>query len=173
MLRDLQDDGHEMGCHTLNHISPRDYVDTHTVEEFIVEEIDPALEVMDLEGLEHSSFSYPWGNDTHALNAGLLDRFDILRDSGTIADTDHIFHKWRGQRHINAAAVDDGMAPLEDIEAAMDMAVEDETALMLYAHKIAEESSSVHIDPDALEAILAAAEERGLAFHTLSYLVAE
>ncbi len=178
LLRELQDDGHEMGCHTLNHVDAIDYVHESSVEAYVDEQILPALEIMDREGLAHRSFSYPYGHYTRETNRALLEHFDILRGSGRIGDLGDIFHSWRGETFVNAASVDLGAVDLEATAEAMDLAREREDALMLYAHKIIE-SEDVY-DPDTpsittegLADVLQLATDRGLPLHTMSYLVAE
>jgi peptidoglycan-N-acetylglucosamine deacetylase len=176
LLRQLQDEGHEMGCHTLDHVDVVEYVDSASTDALIDDQILPALEIMDREDLGHRSFSYPYGRYTGETNDALADHFDILRGIGRADDPREIFHTWRGETFVHAASVDLGTVDLDDLAVAMDMAVEDGNALLLYAHKIIETEEDYAPETPSiltgdLATVLQMATDRDLPFHTLSYLV--
>jgi len=169
MLRDLEGDGHEIGCHSLTHVDPREFLAEHTVEEYVDAEITPALELMAAAGFEPTSFSYPWGGRSGELDVALWEQFEILRGSGGIGSDG--LYDYAGDPLVFGARVDDGYATIDEVEEAMRRARGDGSALVLYTHRVLEESEASHIKPDDLEELLARATELDLPLKTLSELV--
>ncbi len=171
-LQELQSDGHEIGCHTLTHVRPREFVAEHGMQTFIDEQILPALAAMREKGLEPRSFSYPQGNRSDQTDQVLLNYFDFLRTSGYLTPQykDRVFHRWTRERLTFAANVDEGKFAWEDLMLAMDEAQREGVVLVVYAHEIAAESEQLHIKPENLEALMVEAQKRGLHFYTLPEL---
>ncbi len=169
-LRTLEDRGHEVGHHGLLHRNPTDYLADHTVDEYIADEIVPATELMAGDGFFPTAFAYPWGGQTAALDEALSEHFEILRGSGRLSSPDRILHHWDGQAVINGGRLDTGYAPLDELVAAMDRAVAEDAALVVYAHRIFDEGDGSHITPSELEQVLILAAERGMTFSTISDL---
>ena len=78
-LLKLQKEGHEIAGHTLNHINAVDFLKIHSINKYMNQEIDPMLKLMKFYGLNVSSFAYPYGGRTQALDAALLKKFKIIR----------------------------------------------------------------------------------------------
>lgn len=78
-LLELQKEGHEIAGHTLNHINAADFLRVHTMREYMRQEIDPMMSLMNFYGLKVSSFAYPYGGRTQKLDTALLKRFKIVR----------------------------------------------------------------------------------------------
>jgi peptidoglycan-N-acetylglucosamine deacetylase len=169
-LRQAEERGHEVGHHGLLHRNPTDYLADHTLDEYIADEIVPATELMAADGFFPTAFAYPWGGQTAALDDALGEHFEILRGSGRLSSPDRILHHWDGQSVIQGGRLDTGYAPLDELVAAMDRAVAEDAALVVYAHRIFDEGDGSHITPSELEQVLALATERGMAFCTVSDL---
>lgn len=172
-LHDLEDDGHEIGCHSLTHADPLAYLETHSVDEYIAEEIEPAIELMEVEGFHPTSFTFPWDGQTDELVDGLLGYFEILRGSGHLEGPQDFYYKPIDGRLIGGARLDEGWWTEDQLDAALRRADRNGSVLVVYAHRILEESDKSHITPDSLETALAMIEERDLPFATLSELVVE
>ncbi|WP_269225774.1 polysaccharide deacetylase family protein [Flavobacterium eburneipallidum] len=78
-LLELQNEGHEIGGHGLNHLNAADYTRVHTINEYMKDEINPMLHLMHFYGLKVSSFAYPYGGRTQKLDAALLKKFKVVR----------------------------------------------------------------------------------------------
>lgn len=78
-LLELQKEGNEIAGHTLNHINAVDFLRVHTINEYINQEIDPMLNLMNFYDLKVTSFAYPYGGRTKKLDAALLKKFKIIR----------------------------------------------------------------------------------------------
>ena len=78
-LLQLQKEGHEIGGHGLQHLNAADFIRVHTIEEYLDQEINPMMGLMDFYGLEINSFAYPYGGRTKKLDAALLDKFKMVR----------------------------------------------------------------------------------------------
>ena len=169
-LHALASRGHEIGHHSLTHENPNDFLDDHTVDEYVQQEIVTATELMEGYGFTPTSFAYPWGGQSGALDAALSEHFDILRGSARVDDLDRILHYWDGQDVIKGGRLDSGYAPVDELITAMDLAVDEEAALVLYAHRIFDEGEGSHITPAELEQMLELATDRGMSFATISEL---
>jgi peptidoglycan/xylan/chitin deacetylase (PgdA/CDA1 family) len=78
-LREMQKEGHEIAGHTYNHVNAVDYLRVYTIREYLNNEIDPMLRLMNFYGLDVSTFAYPYGGRTKKLDAALLKKFKIIR----------------------------------------------------------------------------------------------
>lgn len=78
-LLELQKEGHEIAGHGLNHYNAADFTRVHTIREYMHQEINPMLDLMNFYGLKVTSFAYPYGGRTKKLDAALLKKFKIIR----------------------------------------------------------------------------------------------
>ena len=78
-LLELQKEGHEIAGHGLNHYNAADFIRVHTISEYMRQEINPMLDLMNFYGLKVTSFAYPYGGRTKKLDAALLKKFKIIR----------------------------------------------------------------------------------------------
>ena len=78
-LLELQKEGHEIAGHGLNHYNAADFIRVHTISEYMNQEINPMLDLMNFYGLKVTSFAYPYGGRTKKLDAALLKKFKIIR----------------------------------------------------------------------------------------------
>lgn len=78
-LLELQKEGHEIAGHGLNHYNAADFIRIHTISEYMNQEINPMLDLMNFYGLKITSFAYPYGGRTKKLDTALLKKFKIVR----------------------------------------------------------------------------------------------
>ena len=78
-LLKLQKEGHEIAGHSLHHFNAVDFIFNHTIDEYLNQEINPMLDLMNFYGLKVSSFAYPYGGRNTKLDAALLEKFKIIR----------------------------------------------------------------------------------------------
>lgn len=78
-LRELQKEGHEIAGHSLNHYNAVDFICDRTIEEYLDQEINPMVDLMNFYGFKVTSFVYPFGSRNKKLDSALLKKFDIIR----------------------------------------------------------------------------------------------
>jgi len=83
MLAELQDDGHNIGFHGLDHMRAGEAVNKLGCEGYLQSDIFPGLKAMETRGFRPQHFCYPRGNRTDSSDRCLLDIFRTLRAGGT------------------------------------------------------------------------------------------
>ena len=78
-LKKLQEYGHEIGSHSYNHTSARDYARDYGIDAYLENEIYPLNELMAEDGFTLTSFAYPFGHRNVQTDAALLNEFKIIR----------------------------------------------------------------------------------------------
>jgi peptidoglycan/xylan/chitin deacetylase (PgdA/CDA1 family) len=86
-LLQLQKEGHEIAGHGLHHYKAGPYLLDHTIDDYMHEEIDPMMGLMNFYGLKVTSFAYPYGSRTRPLDAALLKKFKIIRGRAFCEET--------------------------------------------------------------------------------------
>lgn len=82
LLRKLHADGHEIGCHTYTHCRLPKFLQNQTIEDYLTQEIDPAIAALKDLGFEARSFSYPYFKHRDDVTEELLKRFEVVRTNG-------------------------------------------------------------------------------------------
>ncbi len=178
-LKHLRKKGHTIGCHSLRHRKAAEFIVEHSMEEYLAQEIVPALDAMKQHGFEPMCFAYPNSNRNTVTDTALFAYFDYMRGGGSqsgveMKDNSLLFtpiaNVYAKMTLLGASchphSLDDDI--LKQTFAAMDRAKQNNEILVLYAHDIREnhtEGPKNYITPDALEAILKYAEEIGLKFY--------
>lgn len=78
-LLQLQTEGHEIAGHSYNHFNAVNFLSKNTINEYVNQEINPMLDLMNFYGLKLTSFAYPFGARTTKLDTALLSKFKIIR----------------------------------------------------------------------------------------------
>ena len=78
-LRDLRSDGHAIEAHGRSHLDAPEYVEEHGLTAYLDNEFLPSLEVMREAGFDPTSFAYPFGARSGALDRALLDHVRLIR----------------------------------------------------------------------------------------------
>jgi peptidoglycan-N-acetylglucosamine deacetylase len=79
MLHVLQDAGHEIAGHGLNHLDAVKYVAQFSIPDYLNQEIIPMIDIMKEKLFTLNSFAYPYGRRNKDLDSVLLNYFKILR----------------------------------------------------------------------------------------------
>jgi hypothetical protein len=182
-LRHLRQAGHAIGCHGLRHLKAAEYCAKYDVENYLSQEIVPAIRYMTEQGFSPSCFAYPSSNNTSATDRALQKYFRHLRTggklNGTIQDTEQAFNKIdkvKNQVCLNAISfhpksADDDL--VIQAKKSVDRIIANKEILVLYAHDIRNENeagSGHFITPLALEEILAYAAGRGVILYSFDDL---
>ena len=154
-LKILESDGHEIACHSYKHKNATDF---QSPEEYINEEIEPALQKLQDIGFHPVSFAYPFGISTPALDSVLLNYFKIIRKATyniqdtTIDQYSEIYANKDTYRIVNAMGIDFNFnISLENFETGIRRAVRNNEVLIIYAHIINTSNGNYSIHPEYLE----------------------
>lgn len=155
-LKILQNEGHEIACHGFNHLNCLDYTDSMNV--YIEKEIQPAIQTMKSKGFKVVSFAYPYGKSSISSDSILLHYFSYLRkatyniNDTTIDRYNEIYISSPSTRITDAMGIDYNYSiTLENMEKAIQRAVNNNEILVLYAHRIDSSKNDYTIPPDYLE----------------------
>jgi len=78
-LQQLAADGHDIEAHTVNHLRAPDYVETHGLNAYLHDEVDPSIQLMRDDGFEVHAFAYPFGARTTELDHAIAKRVPVIR----------------------------------------------------------------------------------------------
>lgn len=190
-LKQLQDAGHEIAAHGLNHIGVDEApyrFQPHMAQQYYLDEVAPALaamaegdpDVVGDYGFVPKSFAYPYGARTAAYDKVLKDNGLLyLRGTSEIIPSlpmranDAIFHR---VTDVRSFLVGDGIDryyqnSVPEVVDALRRAKDNNEVVTLYAHRILPDGSAPHnfgIYASDLKAIILAAHNLGLRFYRFS-----
>jgi peptidoglycan/xylan/chitin deacetylase (PgdA/CDA1 family) len=78
-LHDLQNEGHEIAGHGYHHYNAVKFVKANGIDNYIKQEIDPMVASMKRLKFNVTSFAYPYGERSDALDKALSTRFKMIR----------------------------------------------------------------------------------------------
>jgi peptidoglycan/xylan/chitin deacetylase (PgdA/CDA1 family) len=78
-LLKLQQEGHEIAGHSFHHFDAPKFVAKNGITEYIKQEINPMLSLMNFYSFKVTSFAYPFGFRNEEIDAALLKKFKIVR----------------------------------------------------------------------------------------------
>jgi len=178
MLKQLQAGGHEIACHSMNHVNINDFLLTHTVKEYIDQEIIPAIAILNDLGFDIKSYAYPYGVSTPIVNEELLKYFRIIRkatyniENLDLDKIDRVYTKMDSNQVIDAMGIDSGYGiSLESLEKGMIRAKSENEYLALFAHRVVEDPTGSQISPEYLRKAFILSKKYELKSITISELV--
>ena len=182
-LKILEQDGHEIGCHTYSHKGiGRDYhYDIGRIDEYIQSQIASALNNMKNAGFNPQSLAYPYGEHQADYDSAVRAYFPYLRITASdnnreLYELNEIYHK--GTEYYNLLA-GDGLDnsynnDIDEIRDALLKARKQGEIITFYAHQVLDDPNNPYASsPEKLKAIMEMAKDMGLEFYTFknSYLV--
>lgn len=78
----LQDDGHEIACHTRTHPKLRPYLETQGLDHWLEHEVDRCIAEHRAVGFPARSFACPFHASTPETRTALASRFEVIRTDG-------------------------------------------------------------------------------------------
>lgn len=78
-LHILENEGHEIAGHGFHHYNAVKFIEKYGIDNYMNQEIDPMLDVMQRDSFKVTSFAYPDGERTTKLDSALLGKFNIIR----------------------------------------------------------------------------------------------
>ena len=138
-LNALNSAGWEISAHGLNHLNVTEFLNNHTSEEWLDQEIKPNIE--EIIGYGYPvSFAYPYAERNDATDALLAPYFRTLRSTafGIVdVNTSEAYYKWDNSTLVYAVEIDDqSNISLESIQYGIDYAIQNGYVLVLYGHTI-------------------------------------
>jgi hypothetical protein len=147
-LKQLVEDGHEVGCHGSLHLNATRYLLTHSRDSYLAVEIDPAQRSLHRMGFTALTFAYPFGADNWYVNQPLQQRFTLLRDTYSlsrsltdlhgnqvITEADPIYFRLGQGPRVCALGIDaDRKISESELKKGLLRAKEQGEVLLLYAH---------------------------------------
>lgn len=147
-------DGHEIGCHGMNHVKATE----ENQYQYIETEIEPALQLLSGYGFTVSSFAYPFGPGTPYLDSMLANYFTFVRKAtynylDTLISTyPEIYTQKANYCNTNAMGIDGNFnISMNNLEDAILHAKRTDSYLVLYAHAINNSEENYSITPQYLE----------------------
>lgn len=170
-MKNLQNAGHSIGLHAVNHAKAVEYSNTHGKGAYTKNEIMPQLEVCRKNNIRIRAFAYPFSQRTPATDAELFQNFDFLRSSWynvkngdmPLVSIDDCFVKKVEKKQLFYGFPASGNFNLDEIKAAMKRAADENSVLVFYAHDITDTiPPSHHVAYSQLEKILDYAKTLGM-----------
>ena len=177
-LRAIKYDGNEIGLSGFRYVNAVDYTENHTLQEYIDEEITPAIEVMSDNDLFPTSFAYPYGSRNSTIDAELLRYFLRLRSTAYTTNTtrvvnlDLVYYNWQNEALIRGVGMDSEYGnTIEEITQGLERAQQSDEVLVLYGHTPIYNSPDYGTPAEKLLSIIQEAHALNLAFYRVSDLV--
>jgi peptidoglycan/xylan/chitin deacetylase (PgdA/CDA1 family) len=178
MLKKLEKDGHEIACHSMNHIDLPAFLANHALNEYMNQEVIPAIEIMKHLGFNVTSYAYPFGKGTPKSDSLLLKHFKILRkatyniENVELDKIDRTFTKFGATRVVDAMGIDKQYdISIENLERGMIRAQSRREILVLHAHCIVDTGLGYKITKDYLKQAFALSKKHHLTSLTISSVV--
>jgi PGF-pre-PGF domain-containing protein len=139
-LTALHNNGWEIAAHGYNHVDSVAFLNNHTSQELLDQEITPNIAEITGYGYQVYSFAYPYGSQNDTTDALLAPYFRTLRTTnfGTVnVNESAAYYKWNNATLVYAIEIDDqSNVSLESIQYGIDEAIKYGYVLVLYGHKI-------------------------------------
>lgn len=139
ILQDFQSYGHEIAGHGANHVNTLDYIAANGFDKFYSDEIDPMMRKMNENGLNISSFAYPYGARNTTTDENLFRSFKVLRGTtyGALNPEDQLCYFENSKKVVYGLGIDSSYPhfSLPYVFRLLDYAQSNGKILVLYAHK--------------------------------------
>ena len=138
-LKILQSDGHEIGCHGVNHLNAMEFVGPAV--RYYKEEVEPAISKLNDLGFRIVSFAYPFGPAPDSVDSFLLKHVKYLRkatwnkNNTTIDTYDNIYARPDSFNVVSSMGIDGNYSiTVENLQAGISRAQKNNEILVLHAH---------------------------------------
>ncbi|MCU0421592.1 MAG: polysaccharide deacetylase family protein [Bacteroidia bacterium] len=176
-IKIMMQDGHEMAHHTSHHIHADEYMRSHSISDYMHNEIYNMDSALEADGIFTENFAYPYGDFTQETDRALLQRFKSIRKiispyaNKKLADVDQIYYRFKGVRILYGCTVDSKMNfNVKEILEALDKAKSSRQTISLYCHFVnrgqAELNNQLAINYNDFIAIIEHANKLRLKFYT-------
>jgi peptidoglycan/xylan/chitin deacetylase (PgdA/CDA1 family) len=173
-LQQLQNKGHEIAGHSLNHFNAKKFVAKNGVDAYMKQEINPMLALMDFYNFKVTSFAYPFGFRTAAIDKELLKKFQIIRGT-TYGAQDPFFQNcyFNNSKLVYGIGIDTDHPnfSIPYLVRLLDYAKRKHKILILFGHKPAQNiTANFQTKMETLKLICSYVKQHNMTFYTLSDL---
>lgn len=152
VLKKLQQAGHTIGLHALNHAKFLVYTEKHGKGAYTKKQIMPQLEVCQKNNIKIRAFAYPYSQRSVESDAELFKTFDFLRtncaevkkSTEPLVKADGCFAKNVRKKQLFHGFPASGHFNMQEIKNAMKRAAEENAVLVFYAHDITRQEKKTH-----------------------------
>jgi PKD repeat protein len=135
-LKTLKADGNEIAFHGMYHTDVVEYLNTHSVQQYLDYEIIPGINLMKNDGLTPVDFAYPYGSDDPAATLALEAYFDHTRDTYYDWDNTIYYRYGSNQAFISGIGMDESYGhSTTEIHNGILKAKTDDRILIFYGHE--------------------------------------
>lgn len=173
-LLKLQKEGHEIGGHGVHHYNATDFVSNCSTDEYLEEEINPMLDLMEFYNLQVTSFAYPYGRRSKKLDTILLKKFKLIRGRAyceDVADKQGCYYN--NSRLLFSFSIDDTHNHFNTthLSELLDYAKKNNKILILNSHKTVKNvTGDYQTKNETLEFVCNYIKKNNMNFYTLSDL---
>jgi peptidoglycan/xylan/chitin deacetylase (PgdA/CDA1 family) len=173
-LLKLQSEGHEIAGHGFNHLNAKKFVAQNGIEAYIHQEIDPMMRLMQFYSLKVTSFAYPFGFRNQLIDAGLSNKFKILR--GTTYGAEDPFYQncyFNNNQLVFAIGIDTNHPnfSIPYLKKLLDFAKRKHKVLIVFGHKPVENvTANYQTKMETLDLICNYVNRHNMIFYSLSEL---
>jgi len=172
MLKQLENDGNEIACHTLNHSNIKLYIDSFGEKKYVNIEIDSCITILRKSSFKITSFAYPLGLDDKKIIEHLKSRFTFQRGSiynknkCGLDKLDNIFIQNKHQYYSESMGIDINFGnTFERIKSGIDRCLSNNEIMLINAHKILDSNASEYqIEIKALDSIFSYSKRHNIRF---------
>jgi peptidoglycan/xylan/chitin deacetylase (PgdA/CDA1 family) len=171
-LLELQQKGHEIAGHGLNHVDARKYVKQNGIKSYINDEIKPMMDWFHFYSLDLSSFAYPFGFRTVELDKALSDHFKIIRGTVYGEKKTRLDCFYNYKYIVQGISIDENKNfNLAYILKLLDFANKNHKILIVYGHKpVTKTTANYQTSLKTLEIICKYIQQNKMKFYTLEEL---
>ncbi len=167
LILNIVSEGHEIGCHTMHHVDVVKYLETHTTEEFLKNEIIPVLQYFRNLSIPCYSFAYPYNSRNSKTDSILLRYFKKLRC--TSKDSDDAFLLHSNQFIVKGMCIDNSSdIKINNIDGLITKIEKRQSVLITISHKISYDIGRYTTSPVLIDSLCAKSSREKLKFYTIS-----
>jgi PKD repeat protein len=169
-LKTLKADGNEIAFHGMYHTDVVEYLNTHSIQQYLDYEIIPGIDLMKNDGLTPVDFAYPYGSDDPAATLALEAYFGHIRDTYYNWDDTIYYQYGSNQAFIKGIGMDESYGhSMTEIYDGISRAKTDDKILIFYGHEpVPSNPGSYQTSYDRLDKILKYVSDNNLKTFTIS-----
>ena len=168
-LKTIQQHGNEIAFHTTNHYNMNQYLSSSTMEKLMFNEITKGLEKMNADGFYPTTFAYPYGQHTLALDNELLKRFKSVRAlNGTNNFAKSMAATSNNQLLYGLGIDESSKRDFDLLLRLLNNCEKNSSCLVLVAHHVGRPDLTMQLPTDKLRSLLQRAVNSKLRFYTIS-----
>ena len=165
----IQQHGHEIGYHTINHFDLVKYLAKHSMKELLDTEIMSGLDAMHKDGIYPKTFAYPFGSHVLELDVALTKIFKSVRMLNGSKNYSKSVVRGDSNQYLFGLGLDNSSGHPEKLYDRMLEGVRNTNSCVVFVgHMIGEKNTTLQVPAERLRNILRKANELNLRFYTAS-----